>query len=61
MNNLPEELFANITDQGWEWGFVCVEHTRFAPCRVCLFDTPAKIPYSESAEHRMIARNHHRR
>ncbi len=61
MNPLPDELFADITDNGWDWGFVCVEHTRFVPCRVCLFDTPATTPYSESAEARMIARRFHRK
>lgn len=26
---------------------VCIQHARFIPCRVCLYDTPAEVPYSD--------------
>lgn len=50
MNDLPKELFANITEKGLNWGFVCVEHKCFIPCRKCLYKTPATTPYSETPE-----------
>lgn len=58
VNNLPKELFANITQKGIDWGVVCVEHKRFAPCRFCLYQTPATIPYSETDEDIKIVRDY---
>ena len=60
MNDLPSELFANITEKGWDWGFVCVEHKRFVPCRSCLYQTPTTIPYSESEEDMKMVREYQR-
>lgn len=52
-----------------EWGFlyaglslgdvaVCLQHLRFLPCRVCLYDTAATIPYSDRPEDIEIVRLH---
>jgi hypothetical protein len=60
MNDIPKELFANITDQGWDWGFVCVEHKRHIPCRTCLYQEPATTPYSESTEDMKTVREYQR-
>jgi hypothetical protein len=59
MNDIPGELFVNITDAGWEWGFVCVEHKSFIPCRACLYQSPATIPYSETKEDRKLVNDWH--
>lgn len=60
MNDLPSKLFANITDKGWNFGFVCVEHKRFIPCRHCLYQTPATITYSENDEDVKMVRDSQR-
>lgn len=59
MNNIPKELFVNITDKGRNFGFVCVEHKRFVPCRPCLYNIVTIIPYSESTEDIQMVRDWH--
>lgn len=29
---------------------VCVEHERFVPCRTCMYETPATVPYSNDPD-----------
>lgn len=60
MNNISKKLLINITDKGRDWGFVCIEHKRFVPCRTCLYDTVATIPYSETDEDRKIVTEYQR-
>ena len=59
MNEIPTELFINITNKGLDWGVVCVEHMSHLPCRKCLYDAPAKIPYSELDEDIKMVRDYH--
>jgi hypothetical protein len=60
MNDLPKHLFDNITQKGYDWGIVCVEHKRHIPCRPCLYQSPATIPYSEQDEDIKIVRDYQR-
>jgi hypothetical protein len=50
VNELSKTLFDNITQKGYDWGIVCVEHKKHIPCRPCLYQSPATIPYSETDE-----------
>ena len=38
---------------------VCVEHMRFIPCRRCLYDEPASVPYSDAVGEIQRVRQHH--
>ena len=60
MNDLPSKLFDNITQKGYDLGIVCVEHMKHIPCRPCLYQSPATIPYSEQDEDIKIVRDYHR-
>lgn len=46
MNDLPIELFQELGEDDGFTPVVCIEHKRYIPCRPCLYQTPAKIPYS---------------
>jgi len=37
---------------------VCLQHLRFLPCRVCMYDTIATTPYSDRPEDVEIVRLH---
>lgn len=42
-------LFQNIPawDNEYEQpAIVCIEHKKFLPCRKCMYDEPARVPYS---------------
>lgn len=51
MNDLPDELFVNITltagmfGMGADAAYICTEHRRHIPCRPCIYGTPATTPY----------------
>ena len=51
MNNIPRELFVNISERGFDWGpIVCLEHKRVVPCRECMYGVVTTIPYSDKVE-----------
>jgi hypothetical protein len=58
MNDLPLELFQELTDDTDT--YVCIEHKKYCPCRPCLYGTPAKIPYSNKPRDIMHVSNWHR-
>jgi hypothetical protein len=59
MNEIPSKLFDNITQKGYDWGMVCVEHTKYVPCRSCLYQSPAKIAYSEQDKDIKLVKDYH--
>lgn len=38
---------------------VCVEHLRFIPCRRCLYNAPATLPYSDAVDDVNAVRRQH--
>lgn len=50
-------LFSNIPDDDFVQ-VVCVEHKRFIPCRTCMYQGPAKVPYSANPMDVKLVRIH---
>lgn len=59
MNNLPVELFQELNEDDGFTPIVCVEHKKYIPCRPCLYQIPATIPYSNKSEDIKIVRDWH--
>lgn len=43
-----KQLFANVAN--WDKPIVCVEHEVFIPCRSCMYENPADVPYSNDPD-----------
>jgi len=53
-------LFQNISKDGSE-SVVCISHMRFIPCRKCMYQEVAIVPYSNNPVDIEIVRLHHER